>query len=94
MDAEKLVFMANQIAGFFKSYPDADAIIGIDDHIRAFWTPKMRATFATRIHDNRTGVHALVLAAMDHPHPRQGESPIKKIEQGPEALGELVSDAG
>ncbi len=37
----KLVRMANQIAGFFQSYPDAAAQAGIRTHLVSFWTPRM-----------------------------------------------------
>ena len=40
--ADKLVGMANQIAQFFKSQPHDEAVAGIVDHLRSFWTPKMR----------------------------------------------------
>ena len=39
---DKLVRMANQIALFFRSYPENEAVAGIHNHIVAFWTPKMR----------------------------------------------------
>ena len=39
---EKLVRMANQIADFFVPYPDAEAVAGVREHIRSFWTPGMR----------------------------------------------------
>jgi formate dehydrogenase subunit delta len=35
--------MANDIGNFFKSQPNRDdAIAGIANHIRSYWTPKMR----------------------------------------------------
>lgn len=38
----KLVTMANQIATFFATQPEADAVSGIETHIRKFWDPRMR----------------------------------------------------
>jgi formate dehydrogenase subunit delta len=38
----KLVTMANQIATFFATQPDIDAVAGIESHIRKFWDPRMR----------------------------------------------------
>ncbi len=38
-----LARMANQIATFFRSYPEEAALRGVKDHIHAFWTPKMQA---------------------------------------------------
>ena len=39
---EKLVRMANQIADFFTPYSEAERIAGVKEHIRSFWTPRMR----------------------------------------------------
>jgi formate dehydrogenase subunit delta len=38
---EKLVYMANQIGSFFKSYPHDQAVKGIKEHIEKFWDPRM-----------------------------------------------------
>lgn len=38
----KLVKMANQMGDFFKSYPEAEGVEGIRDHIAKFWNRKMR----------------------------------------------------
>ena len=38
---EKLVYMANQIGDFFKSYPHDQAVKGIAEHIEKFWDPRM-----------------------------------------------------
>ena len=43
---EKLVRMANQIAAFFRSYPQDEAVAGIHKHVTAFWTPRMREQLA------------------------------------------------
>lgn len=39
----KLVYMANQIATFFASQSQEEAVAGIELHIRKFWDPRMRA---------------------------------------------------
>ena len=41
---EKLAYMANQIGKFFASQKHADAVDGIEDHVRKFWDPRMRAS--------------------------------------------------
>ena len=86
--------MANQIAVFFRSYPEEDAIAGVADHIRAFWTPGMRAALSARIEQSQAGIEPLVVRAMTQPRPPCGESPIAKEIKGPGQLGEAVSDAG
>jgi formate dehydrogenase subunit delta len=39
---EKLIYMANQIAGFFAAQGEEHAVAGVADHIRKFWDPQMR----------------------------------------------------
>ncbi|MDD7972240.1 formate dehydrogenase subunit delta [Roseinatronobacter alkalisoli] len=43
MQPDKLVYMANQIATFFKSQPGDDGAERIAAHLRDFWDPSMRA---------------------------------------------------
>jgi formate dehydrogenase subunit delta len=86
--------MANQIAAFFRAYPEEDAVVGVGDHIRAFWTPGMRAALGERIAQHPDGVERLVILAMTRAAPATGESPILKETEGPGQLGEAVSDAG
>ena len=38
----KLVYMANQIADFFASKPEAAAAEGVANHITRFWDPRMK----------------------------------------------------
>ena len=43
MDVQRLVTMANDIARYFASEPDREAAIeAVADHLRKFWTPRMR----------------------------------------------------
>ena len=42
---EKLARMAGQIADFFKSYPDDQAVPAIAGHINDFWSRRMREDF-------------------------------------------------
>jgi formate dehydrogenase subunit delta len=39
---QNLVYMANQVAAFFASYPEAEAIDGTANHLKSFWDPRMR----------------------------------------------------
>lgn len=42
-DSQHLVQMANDIGAFFRSNPDHDAaVVEISNHIKSFWTPRMR----------------------------------------------------
>ena len=42
MTTQRLVHMANQVASFFASYPEAEAIDGTANHLKSFWDPRMR----------------------------------------------------
>ncbi|WP_336487504.1 formate dehydrogenase subunit delta [Methylobacterium nigriterrae] len=89
---DKLVRMANQmIAAFFRSYPDEEAVAGIQKHIVAFWTPKMRARLADHAPE-AGGLDPLVLRALrDEP---RAESPVRAATRNPQLLGAGASDAG
>lgn len=44
--SEDLARMINQIADFFRPYPESEAEQGIELHIRDFWEPRMRRELA------------------------------------------------
>jgi len=92
MSTEKLVRMANQIAGFFRSYPEDKALAGIRDHLVAFWTPDMRKVILAHAGQGGAGLDPLVIKALRRV--QAGESPIEKEVAGPETVGQLGSDAG
>jgi formate dehydrogenase subunit delta len=95
MQNDKLVAMANQIASFFHPYPEADAVAGIDDHLKSFWTPAMRRALAQRLDAGAGGIDKLVVMALTRPHmAAAGDSPIVKEVKGPGELGQAASDAG
>jgi formate dehydrogenase subunit delta len=89
---DKLIRMANQIASFFRSYPDDEAMTGIAKHLESFWTPKMRRTFATQIAEGVPGIDPLVVRALAADSP--GEDPARKENAGPDEVGQMASDAG
>lgn len=64
MDAAKLARMGNQIADFFRSYPEEQAIAGIREHIRQFWTPKMRHEAQAACERGEGGFDPLVVKAL------------------------------
>ncbi|AUG51455.1 formate dehydrogenase subunit delta [Thalassospira marina] len=66
MKSEKLVYMANQIATFFKSQPAETAVPGISGHINDFWEPRMRSALFAHIEKGGDGLDPLVLAAAPH----------------------------
>lgn len=92
MSTEKLVRMANQIASFFQSYPEDQAVRGIHDHLVAFWTPAMRAALLAKVHQGGQGLDPLVTKALlAFP---DGKSPIEKNVAGREQGGGLGHTSG
>ncbi|MGE6741418.1 formate dehydrogenase subunit delta [Allorhizobium pseudoryzae] len=60
---EKLVRMANQIATFFASQPEAVRVDGVATHINKFWEPRMRRRFFEMIDAGIGGLLPLVVLA-------------------------------
>ena len=60
---EKLVRMANQIATFFLSQPEAVRIEGVSNHINKFWEPRMRRELFEHIDKGGEGLLPLVMEA-------------------------------
>lgn len=91
--ADKLGRMANQIATFFRSYPDEEAVAGIHEHIVAFWSPSMRRDLAARVDRDTAGLDPLVVLAL---HAMTGAaSPARRETAGPSEAGQIgASDAG
>ncbi|WP_201836563.1 formate dehydrogenase subunit delta [Microvirga zambiensis] len=92
MNTDKLIHKANQIASFFRSYPDDQAITGIHDHLVAFWTPGMRSALVAVTRQDGHSIDPLVAKALITFEP--GKSPSEKEVSGPATIGDLGSDAG
>lgn len=89
----KLERMANEIAGFFRSYPDDEAMAGIHDHIRSFWAPVMRRDLLARVETHPAGLDPLVVKALERF--TTAKSPVEREAAGPAEVGEIgASDAG
>ena len=63
MSADRLAYMANQIAGFFAPYGRDRAIEVFADHLRKFWEPRMRHALRDRVASGGRGLDPLVIAA-------------------------------
>lgn len=59
----KLIYMANQIATFFKTQPASEAVQGVATHINKFWEPRMRRQLFEIIDHGDSGLSPLVLEA-------------------------------
>jgi formate dehydrogenase subunit delta len=71
MKPEQMVHMANQIAGFFASYPRDQAIDSVADHLQKFWEPRMRAALIAYAKGGGAGLAELVTAAIPKIEPRR-----------------------
>jgi|EndMetStandDraft_7_1072992.scaffolds.fasta_scaffold3317987_1 formate dehydrogenase subunit delta len=63
MQPDKLVRMANQIATFFNSQPEAERAKGVANHINKFWEPRMRNAFFAHVDAGGEGLQPLVIEA-------------------------------
>jgi len=61
---DKLVYMANQIAGFFATQPEGGAAQGVASHINKFWEPRMRRQLFEILEQDENGLSPLVLRAV------------------------------
>jgi formate dehydrogenase subunit delta len=74
-DAQHLVKMANDIGNFFRAQPRSDAVAGIANHIKSFWSPRMRAKLNDQLQHGALGLDELPLAAMQSLNDRPGTKP-------------------
>lgn len=61
MSPEKLTRMANQIATFFESQPDADQPGRVAAHLKEFWEPRMLDKLADHLKSGGEGLSPLAL---------------------------------
>ncbi|MDQ2095944.1 formate dehydrogenase subunit delta [Rhodalgimonas zhirmunskyi] len=64
MAPEKMVMMANQIAGFFHTQPGDDQAAKVADHLNDFWAPKMRGQLIDHVEAGGAGLDPLVIEAI------------------------------
>ena len=66
MDLDNLIHMANRIGSFFAAQPDRDeALMGIADHLKKFWEPRMRAQILAAVGtEEGAGLSEIVNAAL------------------------------
>ena len=64
MTEQRLVYMANQIATFFRSVPHEEAVAATADHLRKFWDPRMRRQIASQLQSGGEGLSDIARAAV------------------------------
>ena len=63
MSPDKMVYMANQIATFFKTQPGTGQAEKVAAHIKDFWEPRMRSQLTEHVDAGGDGLDALVIDA-------------------------------
>ena len=64
METERLVSMANQIAGFFAHEDAPKAVERTADHLRKYWDPRMRSAIVAHLKAGGAGLDAIVSQAV------------------------------
>ncbi len=62
---DKLVYMANQIGKFFKAQGEDKTVIGVSEHIKKFWDPRMRSKIYAHLDQGGAGLDPHVKAALE-----------------------------
>lgn len=95
-EAEKLVTMVNQMARFFESQAHEPGVLGIADHIAAFWTPRMRGAIFAHMDAGGAGLRPLSLEGLESLRKRPPKAAKARLEAaGGISVGtERGSDAG
>ena len=61
---QKLVRMTNQIADYFRTLPETEAVAGAADHLRRFWTPKMLSEIVAFAEAGGAGLNPIAARAV------------------------------
>ena len=65
MSESRLVYMANQIAVYFRTTPHEEAVAATLDHVTKFWEPRMRRQILAHLSADRgEGLNEIALAAI------------------------------
>jgi len=64
MSPEKMVYMANQIATFFRTQPGIDQAEKVANHLKDFWEPRMRAQLAAHVEAGGAGLDDIVVESV------------------------------
>lgn len=73
MSADRIARMANDIARFMESKPEAEGVAGLAGHINDFWDPRMRRQLLALLDAGGDGLRPLVVQArpMIRPAPQE-----------------------
>jgi formate dehydrogenase subunit delta len=63
METKDMVRMANQIAAYFRAYPEEEAVKETAKHLKSYWEPRMRKLLDEHVAKGGAGLEPLVLKA-------------------------------
>ncbi|MCB1427517.1 MAG: formate dehydrogenase subunit delta [Nitratireductor sp.] len=63
MSPDKMIYMANQIATFFKTQPGTDQAERVASHLRDFWEPRMRQQLQDYVKGGGQGLDEVAVKA-------------------------------
>lgn len=92
---DRLVYMANQIAGAFAQRSPSEAVVAVWDHLWHFWDPRMRERIVAHVAAGGAGLNDVAKAAVARL--ASGDSPIAQTPAtvfASERGAEPGSDAG
>ncbi|HEY2685178.1 MAG TPA: formate dehydrogenase subunit delta [Steroidobacteraceae bacterium] len=69
--------MANDIGDFFSTQSREDAIFGIANHLRSYWSPRMRAMLTEQLEHGAEGLDELPCEALRFLKDRADFKPIQ-----------------
>ena len=65
MSESRLVYMANQIATYFRTRPHDEAVASTLNHVTLFWEPRMRRQILEHLRAHKgEGLNEIALAAI------------------------------
>jgi formate dehydrogenase subunit delta len=83
--SENLVRMANDIGNYFRAQPNReDAIAGIANHIKSFWTKRMRGKLFDQLDHGEAGLDDLPREAVQRLRDSEPK-PTADLKTGPKA---------
>ncbi|WP_279480733.1 formate dehydrogenase subunit delta [Aureimonas sp. SK2] len=79
-EVEKLVTMVNQVARFFESQAHEPGVLGVADHVAAFWTPRMRAMIFAHLDAGGAGLRPLSREGLEQLRARPPKAAPRRLE--------------
>ena len=80
-----LARMANDIGNFFRSQRREDAVAGIENHLRSFWTPRMREKLTALLASGDAGLDELPAEALCRINNKKDKSPSNRPGATPDS---------